>query len=402
MPVMNIAILRETKVPPDIRVPFTPQQCRQLMDHYPGLFITVQPYKNRCYSDEEYLKLGIPVQEAIGHCSLMVGVKEVDIDSLVPGKDYMFFSHTAKKQKHNLGLLRAVVEKKIRLIDYEYLTDEHRIRLVAFGRWAGFVGAYNAIRAYGRRKGSFDLKPAWQCKDSHELLIHLKEVEMKDQRVIITGGGRVAGGAIEILDRAGLKKISPREFLESNELNVYTQLDPEHYVRRKDFTEFSLSHFFSEPSQYENTLAPYTRKADIFIACHFWDPRSPMMLTADDLRDPDLRLRIIADVSCDVGGPIASTLRASTIAEPFFGYDPVTGNETEAFEKNCITVMSVDNLPGELPRDASEDFGNKLSSVIIPSLLGITDPGVIQRATITENGRLTEEFSYLKEFLEGR
>ncbi len=343
---MNIAILRETKNPPDIRVPFTPAQCRELMDTYPGLTITVQPYANRCYSDDEYLKLGIPVQESVSHCSLLVGVKEVDIEGLIPGKDYMFFSHTAKKQKHNHTLLKALVEKRIRLIDYEYLTDENRIRLVAFGRWAGFVGAYNAVRAYGSRYGKFELLPAWKCRDSKELLEHLKEADIKSQRFVLTGGGRVAGGAMEILSAAGIRRVSPAEFLSSGTAGVYTQLDPDHYVRRKDGKPFSLAEFFSDPTGYENALLPYTRKADIFIACHFWDPRSPMMLTEDDLKDPALKVKIIADVSCDVGGPLASTLRASTIADPFFGYDPSSGKEVPAFDPKGITVMSVDNLPG--------------------------------------------------------
>ena len=399
---MKIGILRETKSPPDRRVPFTPSQCRQLLDTYPQLEIIVQPEKSRCFSDEEYADLGIRVQDDINSCDLLVGVKEVKTSFLLPGKAYMFFSHTAKKQKHNLELLRTVIEKKIQLIDYEYLTDSNNIRIVAFGRWAGFVGAYNALRAYGLRNGLYDLKPAWKCTDKAELLIHLKEIRIENQMIVITGGGRVASGAMEILDAAGFEKLKPEDFLTSVIRNVYTQLDPGNYVKHRENTAFDLEHFFSSPHEYQNAFLPYSFVADIFIACHFWDPRSPVLLTQQDMQHPDFRLKIIADVSCDTDGPIASTIRTSTISEPFYGYNVITGKESAPFHKKNITVMSVDNLPGELPRDASEDFGTRLAAEVIPSWLGIADRSIIQRATITKEGRLTDNFFYLQDFLAGK
>jgi len=399
---MKIAILRETKTPPDHRTPFTPLQCKQLMDRYSGLEICIQPDTNRCFSNKEYELQGISLQEDVSNCSLLMGVKEVKIDCLIPGKTYMFFSHTAKKQKHNLKLLRAAINKNIQLVDYEYLTDNNRIRIVAFGRWAGVVGAYNALRAYGLRYKIFNLKPAWQCKDKSELISHLSEVKITDQKIVITGGGRVAGGAMEILDDIGFRKVSPEAFLSKTTVSCYTQLDPEHYVRHRNNKDFILTHFYNSPEEYENSFQPYTKEADMFIACHFWDPRSPVLMTKEEMQHPDFRLRIIADVSCDTPGPIPSTLRASTIAEPFYGYNCITGKESDPFDSESITIMSVDNLPGELPRDASEDFGSKLSSDVIPSILGVADPSIIQRASITEKGKLTAHFTYLQNFLEGK
>ncbi len=398
---MNIAILRETKSPRDRRVPFTPLQCRQMMDRYSELSICIQPDENRCFSDHEYLKQGVSVQENIDHCSLLIGVKEVKPEYLIEGKAYMFFSHTAKKQRHNLELLRTLINRNIQLIDYEYLTDNNGIRIVAFGRWAGFVGAYNALRAYGKRYNRFELKPAWQCKDKAELMEHLSELRVEDQKIVLTGGGRVAGGAMEILDNAGFKKVSPENFLAVEEGNIYTQLDPIHYVKHRKNDPFDLKHFFSNPQEYENSFLPFAHAADIFIACHFWDPRSPVLMTRSDMLQPGFRLRIIADVSCDIDGPIPSTIRASTIQDPFYGYNAITGLESKAFDLLNITVMSVDNLPGELPRDASGDFGEKLASDVIPSILGISDPSVIKRATIAEKGKLTPYFSYLQDFLDG-
>jgi len=372
------------------------------MREYPDLEICIQPDTNRCYSNEEFTLHGIALQEDVSNCDLLAGVKEVKIDYLIPGKAYMFFSHTAKKQKHNLELLRTAIKRNIQLIDYEYLTDSNKQRLVAFGRWAGVVGAYNALRAYGLRYGKYTLKPAWQCKDKAEIIQHLSEINIPKQKIVLTGGGRVASGALEILNEVGFKAVSPEGFLKSNKTSVYTQLDPSYYVRHKMAKEFNLSHFFANPMEYENAFLPFTKVADMYIACHFWDPRSPMLMTVDDMRAHDFKIQIIADISCDTPGPIPSTLRASTIAEPFFGFNAQTAQESEAFDLKNITVMSVDNLPGELPRDASEDFGSKLSTEVIPSFLGIGDPSIIQRATITNNGKLTDTFSYLQAFVEGK
>jgi len=402
MPEMKIAILRETKTPPDRRVPFTPNQCRMMLEQYPGLEICIQPDPHRCFSNSEYIACGIKLQEEISNCDLLVGVKEVKTSYLIPGKSYMFFSHTAKKQKHNLDLLRSIITNRIELIDYEYLTDENNTRIVAFGRWAGFVGAYNAMRAYGLRYGLYNLKPAWKCKDSSELLHQLSEVRKAEQKIVLTGGGRVASGAMEILDSIGFIRLKPADFLNSGKGNIYTQLDPENYVKHKEDASFNLNHFFRFPQEYENSFLPYTEVADLFIACHFWDPRSPVLMTQEDMKDPKFRIKLIADIYCDTDGPIPSTLRASTIENPFYGYDVQTGQESDPFELKNITVMSVDNLPGELPRDASNDFGNRLVSEVIPSFLGFKDPSVINRATIAKDGKLTDAFAYLKNFLEGK
>jgi len=153
---------------------------------------------------------------------------------------------------------------------------------------------------------------------------------------------------------------------------------------------------------YENSFLPYASRTDLFIACHFWDPASPELLSREHLAKGVSPVSLVADISCDIDGPIASTLRASTIAEPFYGYDPISGKETGAFAEGAITVMAVDNLPGELPRDASTDFGSALMEQVIPELMGEKDTGMIQRASIAEQSSLTGPFSYLADFLAGR
>ena len=398
-----LGIIRETKVPPDKRVPLSPKQCRILLDQFPKLEIVVQPSAKRCYTDEEYRAEAITLSDDLSGCDILLGVKEVKLSTLIEGKTYLFFSHTAKKQPYNRGLLQEVVRKEIRLVDYEYLTGDDGIRVVAFGRWAGVVGAYNGLRGNGIKKGTHKLKPAHDCFDLEELHKELKKVDAGTQRILVTGGGRVASGALEILDEAGIRQVDPESFLsERYDEAVYTRLDPWHYTQRMDGNPFDFAHFMENPDMYENTILPYAERTDLFMACHFWDPRSPKMLTGKALASGKLPVSLVADISCDIDGPIASTIRASTIASPFYGYDPASGRETPPFEEGVITVMAVDNLPGELPRDASADFGDALIEHVIPEFLKGADSAMLARASIASKGELTPPYAYLDGYLAGR
>jgi len=314
---VRIGLLRETKDPPDRRVPFTPGQVKEISRLYPELEIFVQPSRLRCYTDQEYLDLNVNLTEDLSSCDLLIGVKEVEIDALLPGKSYLFFSHTAKEQPYNRKLLQAIAGKGISLIDYEYLTGTDGFRLVAFGRWAGIVGAYNGLRAYGERYHTYLLQPAHQCHDRREMIQELKKVTLTPIKILVTGGGRVAGGAMETLGEAGLREVSPEEFLNKDfDEAVVCRIDPWYYVRRTDGSDFDLQHFFKHPEMYESTFKPFTKVTDLLIPCHFWDPASPVFMTLTDMREPDFKIRVIADVSCDLNGPIPSTIRASTIADP--------------------------------------------------------------------------------------
>ncbi len=403
-PNLKIGILRETKNPPDKRVPVTPSQVVKLTERFPNVEVYIQPSDIRCYTDEEYQYLDLNMKEDLNDCDILIGVKEVDTQALIAGKTYVFFAHVAKKQPHNRTLLQEVIKKKIRLVDYEYLTDYNEQRVVAFGRWAGIVGAYNGLRARGIRTDNFQLKAAHQCIDMDEMYAGLKKIKLKNIKILLTGGGRVAMGAMETLSQLNLKEVTPDEFL-NKEFNepVLCRIDPRHYVKHKGGMEFNLQHFFNHPKEYESTFKPFTKVTDIFIACHYWDPKSPKFITKKDYLETDFNITVIADVSCDVNGPIASTVRASTIADPFYGYDPKTGKVEMPFvDPENITVMAVDNLPGELPRNASSDFGMNLMDKVYPSLFGHDDTGMIERATITKNGKLTEQYAYLQNYLEGK
>ncbi|MFP4060048.1 MAG: NAD(P)-dependent oxidoreductase [Bacteroidota bacterium] len=395
--VKSIGILRETKTPRDKRSAFTPKQVSGII-LYHHIPIKVQPDPVRGYSDEEFNQAGAVISEDISDCDLLMGVKEVMPDKLIEGKTYMFFSHTAKKQPHNKKLLQTILEKKNTLIDYEYLVDEKKNRLVAFGRWAGIVGAYKALRAAGIKTGGYNLKPAFENDDYNELREQLTRVQLPPVKIVVTGGGRVAGGVMEVMETARIKEVDPEDFTIRDFYEpVACRLDPWHYTKRVDGSDFVLQHFFQNPEMYESTFKPFTKVSDIFIAAHFWDPSSPAFFTRKDMLDKNFRISLVADISCDIPGPIPSTVRASKFDNPFYGYDPISGKEIPPFQLGKITVMAVDNLPGELPRNASEEFGEQLLK-IIPDLTSAPESEIIKRATIAKEGKLTPNFSYLREF----
>lgn len=397
-----VGILRETKNPPDRRVPVTPEIGKLIKEHYNNVEIHVQPSELRAYKENEYSNIGLNVDDNMEKCDYILGVKEVKIDTFIPNKTYMFFSHTGKKQPHNKLLLKNMSHSGITLIDYEYLTDKNNNRLVAFGRWAGIVGSYNGLMAYGLRTKLFNLKRAYECFDKNEMLSQLNNLELPPVKILITGGGRVANGALETLSHLKIRSVTPEEYLTKtfNE-PVICRIDPQHYVKHKENKEFDLNHFFKYPNEYKSTFLPFAMETDIYIACHFWDANSPAFLKADDYLLPNFKIKVIADISCDLIYPIASTIRASKIADPIYGYNPLTMKEDDPYSPSNITVMAIDNLPGELPRNSSQDFAEALYYNVFPSLFGDDKDGIIERATILKNGKLTERFEYLKDYLEG-
>ena len=399
---LKVGILRETKTPPDRRVPLTPAQIVDLQIKYPDVEFFVQPSKIRCYKDEEYKYLKIPVKEDLSDCDILLGVKEVDKSTFIPGKTYVFFAHVAKEQPYNRSMFKTIVDNKIKLIDYEYLTKDNGMRVVAFGRWAGIVGAYNGLRARGIRTDRFKLKPCHDCKDLDEVWAGLKMIDLiPGLKILVTGEGRVAGGAMETLSNTNAVIVSPEDFLEKQfDVPAVCQIGPQHYTRRKNGKPFDFDDFIKNPGEYESAFEPFTHVTDIFIAAHFWDPESPRFFAPEDMLCEDWNISVIADVSCDINGPIPSTIRATTIEKPFYGYNPYTRLEEKPFlNPNNITVMSVDNLPGELPRDASADFGGQLMDNIMDDMLTGKDSDMLRRATICEGGKLTERYSYLEGYL---
>lgn len=399
---LKVGILRETKNPPDRRVPLAPSQIVALEEVYPFVGFFVQPSDFRCYSNEDYEYLEIPLKEDLRDCDILMGIKEVDRRTLIPVKTYLFFAHVAKKQLHNRDMFRDMTEKKICLIDYEFLTTEKGERLAAFGRFAGIVGAYNALRARGINTNRFRLKPASQCHDLDEMWAGLRLIELKPGlKILVTGGGRVASGALETFGNCNIVQVTPEDFLSREfEVPVVCRIGPEYYTHNKSGRQFNFDHFCVHPGDYESAFLPFTRVTDILVTGHYWDPRSPRFFSKDDMKHHEFRISVIADISCDINGPIPSTLRPATISDPFYDYNPHLETEEPPFHRpGNITVMAVDNLPGELPRDTSYDFGKQLMHNVLHDLFTDPESQVIGKATILKNGQLTPAFSYLSDYL---
>lgn len=400
---MKIGILREGKIPFDSRTPLTPAQCKEVVDMYPFVQIKVQKSPMRCFKDSEYTAAGIEVADSVEDCDILMGIKEVPIEDLIHHKTYLFFSHTIKKQKYNRNLLITLLNRRIRMIDYETLTDEKGERVIAFGRYAGVVGAYNGFRAWGERFHLFALRPAHQCLNMAEMLAQLDNIPVPPIRIALTGGGRVAQGAMEVLNYLKIRKVSVGEFLEQQfEEPVYVQLNPSDYNIRKEDGGFEIAEFYAHPERYREHFSRFLPHTDMLIAAAFWDPKAPALFTRGQVTDETFRIRIIADVTCDIDGSVPTTRKPSTIENPFYDYSPSTENVEPAFSSpRNVTVMAVDNLPNELPRDASDSFGRQLINRVFPNLLIEDQERMIERAIITQEGKLTNRFAYLQDFVNG-
>jgi alanine dehydrogenase len=400
----KIGILRETKSPPDKRVPLSPKQCAEVKHLFPNVEVVVQPSPIRKFKDEEYTDAGITLQEDLSDCDILMGVKEVKMDTFIPNKTYLFFSHTFKMQPYNAGLLKSLLDNKIRLIDYEVIKNQQGIRLIGFGRYAGIVGCYNGFRAFGLKHDLFSLKPAHECEDREEMEGQMKHITLpKTTRIALTGHGRVGKGALEVIKKLNIRQVTPEEYL-ANEYNepVYTHIDSEHHNERSSDGGFDKAEFYKDASNYRSTFIRYARKSDLYIACHYWADDAPFIFTRDDVKDSEWQISVVADISCDIDGPVASTIRPSTVDDPIYGYNRFTEQEVDYKDKDAICVMAVDNLPCELPKDASVDFGAELIKHVLPHLLGDDSEGIIANASETTlDGTLTEQFAYLKEYAEG-
>lgn len=400
---VTIGILREGKIPVDRRAPLSPLQAQQVSFQYENVQVVCQESPVRCFTDEEYLEAGIPVVEELDDCDVLFGIKEVPVKELIDHKTYFFFSHTIKQQPYNRKLLRAILQKDIRLVDYECLTDLQGNRLIAFGRYAGIVGAYNGILAYGLKYNLFDLRRARDCYDMADLKTEFSKVRLPRIKIVVTGGGKASQGAIEVLDGMRIKRVAPKALLEEEfDQPVYAQLRSRDYHRRKSDGGFESSEFYTAPHLYESSFLDYAQKADILIAAAFWDPSAPVLFTKEDMQHKHFKIRIIADITCDIGGSIPSTKRPSTIDDPVYDYNPWEDKVALPFsDRKFVSVMAVDNLPCELPRNASKDFGYDIMQKVLPFLLKEDKDQVIQRATIAENGALTLPFQYLQDYVDG-
>ena len=374
------------------------------MNNFPEAKVIAESSDIRIFKDEAYVQAGVEVLEDVTQADVMLGVKEVPVDALIPGKKYFFFSHTIKKQPYNRKLLKAILDKKIELYDHETIVKANGARLIGFGRYAGLVGAYNGFRLLGIRDGLFELPKVETLADLDEVKAELDKITLPNIRIILSGTGKVARGAKEILDHLQIREVTDADYLsKSFDEPVYCLIDVTEYNKRIDGQPMDKFAFYNDPSGYESNLMPYAEVSDMFITGHFYGDGAPYLFTREDARHSDFNINLVADISCDIDGPIASTIRSSTIAEPFYGYDPQTESEVDINAKGAIAVMAVDNLPCELPKDASEGFGDMFMESVIPAFFNGDADWILARARMTtKEGTLTERFAYLQDYVDGK
>lgn len=399
---MKFALIKERKNPPDRRVVFSPEKLAEVRMHFPQAEFIVESSAIRVFPDSAYSALGFEVTDDVSDADVFIGVKEVPIEALIPNRKYFFFSHTIKKQSYNRELLQAILEKNIELYDHETISKQSGNRLIGFGRYAGLVGAYNGFRALGLRDGLFKLPKVKSLADLNALKNELDKIEVPPIKIVLTGTGKVAHGAKEILDHLNIKEVSDALFLTAKFTEpVYCMIDVMEYNKRKDGKVGTKQKFYKYPEDFESNFMPYAKETDFFIAGHFYGNNAPYLFTREDAKSDDFKISLVADISCDIDGPVASTLRASTIADPFYGYDAQSETEVAFDAKDAITVMAVDNLPCELPKDASEGFGEMFLEHVIPAFFNNDERGILKRAKITKDGQLTKRFEYLQDYVDG-
>jgi alanine dehydrogenase len=400
---MKFGIIKERKNPPDRRVVFSPDELARLKQQYQNTIVKVESSDIRVFADVLYKNMGIEVADDISDCDIFFGVKEIPVEYLVPNKSYFIFSHTLKKQPHNRKLLQAVLEKNIDLYDHETIVDSHNHRLIGFGKYAGIVGAYNSIRAFGIKFELFKLPKAETLSGKEALVSHLKRVILPPLKFVVTGTGKVGSGVKEILDAIKIKEVSVENYLRKNYAQaVYTQIDVLDYNHRIDGRILDFNDFFQNTQDYTSNFERFTKVSDIYITAHFHANDAPTILTREMLLANDCKLKVVADISCDINGSIASSIRSSTIADPLYGYLPSENKEVDVFHPAAIVVMAVDNLPCELPKEASEGFGEMFMDYVIPAFFNGDKDGILERAKMTEKGKLTPRFSYLQEYVDGK
>ena len=406
----TISIIKEARIDEN-RTPFTPNQIQILIANFPNLHVLVQPSKNRCFNDEDYSKAGAKIEEDIIRSDIIFGVKEVEISKLIENKTYLFFSHTSKVRKdisqstkdkaiiYKKELLREVIKKKITLIDYENIreTSGKGYRYLGFGRFAGIVGCYNTLNLYLKLQKKQLLPRAFEINSYEKIKKLISKKNFNKIKILLTGSGNVAKGSMEILKHTNIKQISLNDYLNKKyDEAVFCNISLREHVERNDGKHSSYQDFMLNPHEYKSTATNYLYSTDMLITGHYWEPKFPKLFSLNQI-NKFKNLKIIGDITCDINGSIPTTIRSTSIAKPYYSFDINSMKEIDLCNKG-IAVMAVDNLPSELPNEASEEFGKSIISEVLPFLIG-KDDGRINRATTTSQGKLCPTFRYLENFI---
>ena len=398
-----IGLIKEGKVPADNRVALTPAQCRWIHKNSKDVKVVVQSCMHRCFSDREYQMAGVEVRSDMSGCDILFGIKEVPINELIEGKTYLFFSHTKKMQPHNQQMFRSIMQKKITLIDYECMEHEDGQRILGFGFFAGIVGAHNGMMAYGKRTGAFNLQRVY-IQNSFRQLIHTYfGLKVPNIKSAVTGAGRVAHGVLEIMNLMGIIEVEPVEFLSRKfSYPVFVQLKGASLYGHNITGMYNRENFHYNPQHYKSMFLPYAKEADVLMNGIYWTAGVPRLFEWEHIAEKDFNIKTIADITDDKNGSVPCNLGDGTILDPIYGVDKITCKKTLPYLPGSIDLMTVGNLPNELPRDASRYFGEQLIKYMLEDLVN-GGSLIIDKATMVKNGKLTEHFSYMKEYAgEGR
>lgn len=395
----TIGLIKEGKIPADNRVALTPAQCKWIKSNMQEIRIKVEKSASRCFIDDEYKRAGVELSNDLSDCDILLGIKEVPVDMLIEGKTYLFFSHTKKQQPHNQKLLRAIIDKGITLIDYECLQHEDGQRIIGFGFFAGIVGAHNGIMAYGERNKLYNLGRVYESKDYKHLIRTYFGLKLPNIKIAVTGSGRVAHGILEVMNLMNVTEVEADEYLKRNfNYPVYVNLKGSDLYIHKQLRTYQREHFHHHSDEYESKFVPYTHCTDILMNGIYWDENMPKLFENKDVNN-DFHIQTIADITDDYHGSIPINLGDQTIENPIYGVDRKTLEKTTPYLPNSVDIMAVGNLPNELPRDASAYFGEQLIKYILNDLLG-GGSDIITRATIVKEGLLTENFMYLRDYVQ--
>jgi len=391
----TIGLIREGKIPADNRVALTPAQCKWVQQNF-SIKIKVQPSEARCFKDREYAAAGIDITEDMESCDVLLGIKEVPVDMLLPGKTYLFFSHTKKMQPYNQHLLRCIVSKKITLIDYECLEHDDGTRIIGFGFFAGVVGAHNGMMAYGNRTGAYKLGRVYKQKSFQQLIHTYFGLQLPNLKIAVAGSGRVAHGILEVMNLLEIHEVEPEEYREQQfDYPVYVHLKGADLYGDSVIGKYSRSNFHQHPENYQCFFRQYLGETDILLNGVYWDEKIPRLFEMNDLTSDRFKIVTIADISDDKNGSVPCNIADGTMEAPIYGVDKATGQLTAPYQPGSVDLMAVSNLPNELPRDASRYFGEQLIKFILKDLAA-NGSKVISNATIINNGALGEHFQYLR------
>ncbi|ANM29641.1 hypothetical protein ABI59_08705 [Acidobacteria bacterium Mor1] len=430
-----LGIRREDKNRWERRVPLIPDHVTELVDER-NVAIKIQPSERRAFPDRDYRAAGAVVDEDLSDCSIVMGVKEIPTELLRANQAYLYFSHTTKGQSYNMPMLKRLLELGCTLLDYEQIVDDRNRRLVFFGRFAGYAGMIDSLWALGQRLTAegietpfSDVRLAHDYSGLDEATHHLHRLGERIRHnglpkalrpfvVGFTGSGNVSEGAQEIYDRLPTQEILPEELdaivTPERAQNVLykVKFSRADRVQRRDGGPVDLDEFDEFPDRYESGMPRFLPHLTMLVHGATWIPTQPRLVSRKHLADlwsgGTPKLRLIADISCDIAGGVEATVKPTTPDNPTFVYDPDTGEIRDGVQGRGPIVMAVDNLPCQLPAEASEHFGDGLFR-FIPNLartdwskdlndLGL--PPELQRAIIVHRGELTPDFAYLKHELD--